>query len=59
MPANEGVFSGLLTEFDATYWVFDDCRTVSKHDGDTIANIPGRLWIRHNVSPPPYLQELP
>jgi len=58
MPANEGTFSGLLTENDAEYWVFEDCKTVPKHDGDTLIAIPGRLWVKHNVSPPPYLQEL-
>lgn len=58
MPANEGSFSGLLTEFDAAYWVFEDCKTVPKHEGDTVSPIPGRVWVKHNVSPPPHLQEL-
>lgn len=58
MPANEGVFSGLLVEYDRDHWVFEDCRTVQKHEGDTVQNIPGRVWVKHNISPPPHLQEL-
>ena len=58
MPANEGVFSGILTEYDANYWVFEDCKTVPKHEGDTMQLIPGRIWVKHACSPPPHLQEL-
>lgn len=58
LPANEGAFSGVLVENDSTYWVFDDCATVAKHPGDTPTEIPGRLWVKHSVSPAPYLQEL-
>lgn len=58
LPANEGAFSGILVESDANYWVFDDCATVAKHSGDTPTVIPGRLWVKHSVSPAPYLQEV-
>lgn len=58
LPLNEGGFSGLLVESDQNYWVFDDCETLPKHDGDTPSAIPGRLWVKHSVSPAPYLQEL-
>lgn len=58
MPGNEGTFSGLLTEEYSDYWVFEDCKTVPTHEGETVVPITGRVWIKHNVSPPPYLQEL-
>lgn len=51
-----GTFSGVLTEFDAEMFVFEDCRTVPTRDGETVNNIPGRLFVeRRTVA---YLQEL-
>jgi hypothetical protein len=59
LPANEGVFSGVLVEHDGTFWVFDDCATVPQNVKEgTPSPIAGRVWIKHNVSPTPYLQEM-
>jgi hypothetical protein len=57
LPVNEGAFSGILVENDREYWVFEDCTTIAAHGGDTPTAIPGRVWVKHNVSPAPYLQE--
>jgi small nuclear ribonucleoprotein (snRNP)-like protein len=53
----EDTFSGVLTEFDADMYVFEDCKTVITRDGETSTGIPGRLFVdRKTVA---YLQELP
>lgn len=50
-------FSGVLTQFDTEMLVFEDCKTVPTREGETVQNIPGRLFFeRKKVS---YLQELP
>lgn len=54
---NEGVFAGVLTEFDSVTWVFEQCSTVPKVPGETPEPIQGRVFIdRSQVA---YLQELP
>ena len=53
---NEATFSGVLTDFDADMFVFEDCRTVPTREGETVITIPGRVFIeRATVA---YLQEL-
>jgi small nuclear ribonucleoprotein (snRNP)-like protein len=53
----EGVFAGVLTDFDSLTWVFEQCSTVPKAAGETPEPIQGRVFIdRANVA---YLQELP
>lgn len=54
---NQGIFSGILTEFDENLWVFEDCATMPGATDATPEPIAGRVFIdRINVS---YLQELP
>ena len=56
LRANEGTFSGVLVESDATMWVFDDCATVATKPNETVAAIAGRVWVeRSHVV---YLQEV-
>lgn len=53
----EGVFAGVLTEFDAVTWVFEQCSTVPSNPGETPEPIQGRVFVdRAQVA---YLQELP
>jgi hypothetical protein len=47
-----------MVDHDGTYWVFEDCRSVPRRQGETVEEWPGRLWIKHDSSPPPYLQEI-
>lgn len=57
MRQGEGVFAGVLTESDATTWVFEQCSTVPKSAGETPEPIQGRVFVdRAQVA---YLQELP
>ena len=49
-------FAGVLTEFDAEMYVFEDCRTVVTREGETAVKIPGRLLVERNTVA--YLQEL-
>jgi len=53
---NEGTFAGVLTDTDATTWVFENCSTIPKSPGETPEPIVGRVFVdRAQVS---YLQEL-
>lgn len=58
LPGNEGAFSGIMVDSDTTYWIFEDCRSVPRRQGETVEEWPGRIWIKHASSPPPYLQEI-
>lgn len=50
LTGNEGIFSGVLTEYDPDMWVFEDAQTAK---GEVIA---GRVFVdRISVA---YLQEL-
>ncbi len=54
---NEGTFAGVLTETDASTWVFEQCSTIPKQPGETPEPITGRIFVeRSQVA---YLQELP
>jgi small nuclear ribonucleoprotein (snRNP)-like protein len=56
LRANEGVFSGVLTEFDNDVYVFEQCQTVITKEGETVVPIKGRVFVpRDTVS---YLQDL-
>lgn len=53
---NEATFAGVLTNFDAEMFVFEDCKTVPTREGETLSVIPGRVFVeRRTVA---YLQEL-
>lgn len=54
---SEGVFSGVLTEFDTQTLVFEQCQTVPTNEGGTPSPIVGRVFVdRDTVA---YFQELP
>lgn len=56
LRANEGSFSGVLTEFDRDVYVFEQAQTVPTKDGETVVPIRGRVFVpRDTVS---YLQDL-
>lgn len=57
LRANEGVFSGVLTDLDAKTLVFEQCQTVPDNEGGTPSPIVGRVFVdRDTVA---YFQELP
>lgn len=57
LRANEGSFSGVLTEFDRETFVFEQCQTVPSREGETVAPIAGRVFVdRGTVA---YLQAIP
>lgn len=57
LKSGEGVFSGVLTEFDAKTLVFEQGHTVPGNEGGTSAPIIGRVFVdRDTVA---YFQELP
>jgi small nuclear ribonucleoprotein (snRNP)-like protein len=57
LKQNEGVFSGVLTEFDRDVYVFEQCQTIPGNDGGTPSPILGRVFVeRTNLA---YLQDLP
>jgi hypothetical protein len=58
LPGGEGVFSGIMVEFDRKHWIFDNCHGVPTHVGETADEWPGRMWVIHDCDPPPYLQEI-
>jgi hypothetical protein len=58
LPSNEGVFSGVMVEYDQKYWIFDNCHGIPTRPGETADEWPGRLWVIHDCDPPPYLQEI-
>lgn len=58
MPRNEGVFSGVMVDYDDKYWIFDNCHGVPTRDGETADEWPGLLWVIHDCDPPPYLQQI-
>lgn len=58
LPAGEGAFSGVLVDFDDTFWRFEQCATVPTKVGVAADEIPGRVWVKHAQSPAPYLQEV-
>jgi small nuclear ribonucleoprotein (snRNP)-like protein len=53
----EDTFAGVLTQFDADMFVFEDCKTVPKREGETIRPIPGRVFVERKTVA--YLQEIP
>jgi hypothetical protein len=53
----DDTFSGILTEFDTEMYVFEDCYKVPTKEGETVAKIPGRLFVERNTVA--WLQELP
>lgn len=57
LRANEGVFSGVLTDLDAKTLVFEQCQTIPGNEGGTPSPIIGRVFVdRDTVA---YFQELP
>lgn len=58
LPGSEGVFSGILVEYDRKHWVFDNCHGVPTQAGETADEWPGRIWVIHDCDPPPFLQEI-
>jgi hypothetical protein len=58
LPRNEGVFSGIMVDYDHRYWIFDNCHGVPTQPGETADEWPGRLWVIHDCDPAPYLQEI-
>lgn len=56
LSGNEGVFSGVLTEFDGEVYAFEQCQTIPTTEGGTPDPIRGRVFVeRINVA---YLQDL-
>jgi hypothetical protein len=53
----EDTFTGILTQFDAEIYVFEDCWTVAAKEGASVHKIPGRLFVERRKTS--YLQELP
>jgi hypothetical protein len=53
----EDTFAGVLTQFDADMFVFEDCKTVPTREGETIRPIPGRVFVERKTVA--YLQEIP
>jgi hypothetical protein len=58
LPRSEGVFAGVLVEHDERFWIFDNCRGIPTHQGETADEWPGRMWVLFDCDPPPYLQEI-
>lgn len=56
LRANEGAFSGVLTEFDRDVYVFEQCQTVPIKEGETVAPIKGRVFVPCDTIS--YLQDL-
>jgi len=57
LKSGEGVFSGVLTEYDPKTFVFEQCQTVPTNEGGTPSPIVGRVFVdRDTVA---YIQELP
>lgn len=56
LRGTDETFSGVLTQFDAEMFVFEDCKTVPSREGETVRKIPGRLLVERRTVP--YLQEL-
>lgn len=56
MPSGEA-FNGILVEIDKQWMVFEDCKTIPSTAGETPTPLLGRMWVKHDVSPAPYLQE--
>lgn len=56
LKANEGVFSGVLTELDRDTMVFEQCKTVPPTEGGTPNTIAGRVFVeRASLA---YLQDI-
>lgn len=58
LPGGEGPFSGVLVDYDKVYWRFENCKTIPTKLGETAEELPGRVWVKHDQSPAPYLQEI-
>ncbi len=58
LPGNAGAFTGVLVDYDDTFWRFEQCATVPTRPGETPDTIEGRVWIKHAQNPAPYLQEI-
>jgi hypothetical protein len=58
LPGNGGAFTGVLVDADKSFWIFDHCATVPTRPGETVEQLPGRIWVVHRQSPAPYLQEV-
>jgi hypothetical protein len=57
LRGNEGAFSGILTQFDAKMYVFEQCQSVPTKEGETVIPFKGRILIeREHVN---YLVEAP
>lgn len=57
MPTGEA-FNGILVDADKQWLVFEDCKTIPDKPGETPTPLLGRVWVKHDVSPAPYLQEV-
>lgn len=56
--APESPFSGVMIDYDATYWRFENCRTIATGQNQQVEEIPGRVWVKHDCPHPPMLQEI-
>lgn len=45
LKGNEGAFSGVLTEFDAHTFVFEQCQSVPTKEGETTVSYKGRVLV--------------
>lgn len=58
----ESPFSGVMVDYDKTYWRFENCRTVPTTgptgQNQQVEELPGRIWVKHACNPPPMLHEI-
>jgi hypothetical protein len=58
LPGGEGVFSGILVDYDREFWRFENCHSIPTKIGETVDDWPGRFWVKHTTSPAPLLCEV-
>ena len=54
----ESPFSGVMVDYDKTYFRFENCRSIPTRQDQQAAELPGRIWVKHDTTPPPLLQEI-
>lgn len=57
LPHGEGIFTGVMVDYDETFWRFEECQEVPRQQGGVTKSWPGRIWVKHATSPAPLLQE--
>lgn len=56
LPRGEGIFTGVMVDYDEMFWRFEQC-VGAPRPGGAAESWPGRIWVKHATSPPPLLQE--